>query len=88
MLFCFCIFQKLKYEGEEIDDDLEDSYYLRRLEAGLFTLQLLDYIMLEICATGPSSVSQDMVMIYVFFLCFVSVVSIQCKNSCIINYGG
>ena len=55
--FCTCLFQKLKYEGEEIDDDLEDSYYLRRLEAGLFTLQLLDYIMLEICATGPSSVS-------------------------------
>lgn len=47
---------KLKYEGEEIDDDLEDSYYLRRLEAGLFTLQLLDYVMLEICATGPSSI--------------------------------
>jgi beta-catenin-like protein 1 len=45
----------MKNRGEEIDDD--DEFYIRRLEAGLFTLQLVDYIMLEICATGSSSVS-------------------------------
>ena len=44
----------MKNRGEEIDDD---EFYIRRLEAGLFTLQLVDYIMLEICATGSSSVS-------------------------------
>lgn len=31
---------------------------MQRLEAGLFTLQLIDYVMLEICqSTAPSSVS-------------------------------
>ncbi|XP_075248721.1 beta-catenin-like protein 1 [Convolutriloba macropyga] len=33
--------------GEDIDDELEDEFYLERLDAGLFTLQLIDYIILE-----------------------------------------
>jgi len=36
---------------------MEDQFYLQRLEAGLFTLQLIDYIMLEISVNGPPGVS-------------------------------
>lgn len=36
-------------EDEEADDD---ANYLRRLSGGLFTLQLIDYIILEICSTA------------------------------------
>ena len=50
-------FQRLKHQGEEVDDDMEDEFYLKRLDSGLFTLQLIDYIMLEVCASGASSVS-------------------------------
>ncbi|KAH0619333.1 hypothetical protein JD844_019363, partial [Phrynosoma platyrhinos] len=35
--------------GEIIDDDMEDEFYLRRLDAGLFVLQLICYITAEIC---------------------------------------
>lgn len=31
--------------------------YLRRLEVGLFTLQLIDYIILEVCHSGIPSAS-------------------------------
>ena len=48
--------QMLKF-GEEIDEEMEDQFYLRRLEEGLFTLQLVDFIMLEISNSGPTSVS-------------------------------
>ena len=43
--------------GGDIDDEQEEQFYLQRLEAGLFTLQLIDYIMLEACQSGPNSVS-------------------------------
>ncbi|XP_063971774.1 beta-catenin-like protein 1 [Lytechinus pictus] len=44
-------------EGDIIDDDQEDEYYIQRLDAGLFTLQLLDYIILELCCnSGISSI--------------------------------
>lgn len=48
--------QRLKRRGEDMDEDLEDEFYIRRLDAGLFTLQLVDYVMLEISATGASTV--------------------------------
>jgi len=48
--------QELRRSGTEITDDLEEEYYMSRLDAGLFTLQLIDYIMLDVCHTGPSSV--------------------------------
>lgn len=35
--------------GEIIDNDMEDEFYLRRLDAGLFILQHICYIMAEIC---------------------------------------
>ncbi|XP_013398797.1 beta-catenin-like protein 1 [Lingula anatina] len=53
----------LKFFGGDIDDDMEDQFYLRRLDAGLFTLQLVDFIMLEICVTGVPSVKQRVMQI-------------------------
>uniref|UniRef100_A0A069DVH7 Beta-catenin-like protein 1 n=1 Tax=Panstrongylus megistus TaxID=65343 RepID=A0A069DVH7_9HEMI len=41
----------------------EDEIYLKRLDSGLFTLQLIDYIMLEICAGSPPSVKQRVTLI-------------------------
>lgn len=34
----------------------EDEIYVKRLSGGLFTLQLIDYVMLEVCASSPPSV--------------------------------
>jgi len=42
-------------EREELTDD---ELYVRRLEGGLFTLQLVDFIVLESCAAGPPQVKQ------------------------------
>lgn len=48
--------QELRRSGSEVTDELEDEYFMSRLDAGLFTLQLVDYIMLDVCHSGPSSV--------------------------------
>lgn len=40
------------------DEDDEEEIYIKRLAGGLFTLQLVDYIMLEVCASGAASVKQ------------------------------
>lgn len=37
-----------------IDEDDEDARYLKRLSGGLFTLQLIDYIILEACTTAEN----------------------------------
>lgn len=42
-------FQDIVRRGEIIDNDMEDEFYLRRLDAGLFLLQHICYIMAEIC---------------------------------------
>ncbi|XP_014878478.1 beta-catenin-like protein 1 [Poecilia latipinna] len=44
--------------GEILDDSMEDEFYLRRLDAGLFVLQLLCYIMVEISSSGVSQLQQ------------------------------
>uniref|UniRef100_A0A1A7WBA9 Catenin, beta like 1 n=1 Tax=Iconisemion striatum TaxID=60296 RepID=A0A1A7WBA9_9TELE len=44
--------------GEILDDTMEDEFYLRRLDAGLFVLQLLCYIMVEISNSGISQLHQ------------------------------
>ena len=49
--------QSIRVYGGEVDEEQEEQFYLQRLEAGLFTLQLVDYIMLEACQSGPPSVS-------------------------------
>ncbi|XP_072168796.1 beta-catenin-like protein 1 [Diadema setosum] len=49
--------QRRLREGDIIDDDQEDEYYIQRLDAGLFTLQLIDYTILELCCnSGISSI--------------------------------
>lgn len=54
---------------EDIDDmledkeDNEDENYLRRLEGGLFTLQLIDYIIVEVCAAGAPSIKQRVMQV-------------------------
>ncbi|GFN91352.1 beta-catenin-like protein 1 [Plakobranchus ocellatus] len=54
---------RLKHSGEDLDEDMEDEFYLKRLDAGLFTLQLIDYIMLEACASGASSIRSRVMQI-------------------------
>uniref|UniRef100_A0AAR2L652 Beta-catenin-like protein 1 N-terminal domain-containing protein n=1 Tax=Pygocentrus nattereri TaxID=42514 RepID=A0AAR2L652_PYGNA len=44
--------------GEILDDSMEDEFYLRRLDAGLFVLQLICYIMVEISNAGISQLQQ------------------------------
>eukprot|EP00058_Branchiostoma_floridae_P000054 XP_002585542.1 hypothetical protein BRAFLDRAFT_63044 [Branchiostoma floridae] len=53
----------LRRQGEDVDEPMEEEFYLRRLNTGLFTLQLLDYIMLEICSTGPASIKPRVMQI-------------------------
>ena len=53
---------KLLSEGED-NDELEDEFYLRRLDAGLFTLQHIDYIIVDICASGSPQIKQRVLQI-------------------------
>lgn len=48
--------QDIVRRGEILDDGMEDEFYLRRLDAGLFVLQLICYIMVEICNAGIQQV--------------------------------
>ncbi|XP_053309605.1 beta-catenin-like protein 1 [Spea bombifrons] len=49
--------------GEILDDDLEEEFYLRRLDAGLFLLQLLCYIIAELCNASVPQVRQRVMQI-------------------------
>jgi beta-catenin-like protein 1 len=51
-------------ERNEEEDD-EEEIYLRRLDAGLFTLQLIDYIIIEIASTTTNipSIRQRVIQI-------------------------
>lgn len=42
---------------EDATDAKDEEFLLRRLDAGLFVLQLIDYIMIDICHAGPPTVS-------------------------------
>lgn len=53
--------QDLQDEGEEVDEAMEDEFYMRRLDAGLFCLQLIDCIIMEVCSSGVASVKQRVV---------------------------
>ena len=44
------------FEDDDIIDDTEDEKYLCRLDAGLYTLQLVDYIMMELHVCGLASI--------------------------------
>lgn len=58
----FKYFDKLRVIDAQLqrsnDEEDEDEIYLKRLEGGLFTLQLVDYIILEVCASGAPTVKQ------------------------------
>ncbi|KAG7304519.1 Beta-catenin-like protein 1 [Plutella xylostella] len=47
--------KEMEQEAEDLDDDAQ---YLKRLSGGLFTLQLIDRIILEVCTAGPPTVKQ------------------------------
>merc|ERR1712098_996515 len=53
---------KVEAADNEIDDEIrtlegsEDEIYMKRLDAGLFTLQLVDFIILDISSCGASTV--------------------------------
>ncbi len=49
----FQYFERIQSANKNIEhdeEDDEDEIYLRRLDAGLFTLQLIDYIIIEIAS--------------------------------------
>uniref|UniRef100_A0AAX7UJJ1 Beta-catenin-like protein 1 n=1 Tax=Astatotilapia calliptera TaxID=8154 RepID=A0AAX7UJJ1_ASTCA len=50
--------QSMVRRGEILDDSMEDEFYLRRLDAGLFVLQLICYIMVEISNSGIPQLQQ------------------------------
>lgn len=45
-------------EKEAREEEDEEESYLRRLDGGLFTLQLVDYVLLEACTGCPPAVKQ------------------------------
>ncbi|CAH2099789.1 unnamed protein product [Euphydryas editha] len=47
--------KEMEQEAENLDDDAQ---YLKRLSGGLFTLQLIDRIILEVCTAGPPTIKQ------------------------------
>lgn len=55
LTYCFW-FKDIKFFGGKLEEGMEEQWYLQRLESGLFTLQLIDYIILVVSHQGPSSV--------------------------------
>lgn len=45
------------------DELMDDEIYLKRLDGGLFTLQLIDFIILEACSSAASTVKQRVLQI-------------------------
>jgi len=54
--------QEIARAGNEDELD-EDELYLQRLSGGLFTLQLVDYVILDACSSAPASVKQRVLAI-------------------------
>lgn len=58
----FKYFDKVQAIDDQLNEDAteeeEDEMYLTRLSGGLFSLQLVDYILLEVCASGAPSIKQ------------------------------
>eukprot|EP00112_Aurelia_sp_Birch-Aquarium-sp1_P009539 Seg2087.1 transcript_id=Seg2087.1/GoldUCD/mRNA.D3Y31 product="Beta-catenin-like protein 1" protein_id=Seg2087.1/GoldUCD/D3Y31 len=53
----------LEEQGDVIDEALEESFYLRRLDAGLFTLQLIVCVMMEGCSSGVASIKNRVMQV-------------------------
>lgn len=47
-------------KDEDLDESTEEQFYLRRLDAGLFTLQLVDCVIVECCSSGNNSIKARM----------------------------
>ena len=52
-----------------MDETLEDEFYMRRLDAGLFTLQLIDCIIMEVCCSGVTSVKNTIITNVFYSFC-------------------
>ena len=52
-----------RQRARDEEEEDEDEAYMRRIENGLFQLQLVDYIIVEACATGAASVKQRVTLI-------------------------
>ncbi|XP_039260592.2 beta-catenin-like protein 1 [Styela clava] len=48
----------LQAEGKDWDEEMEDEHYMSRLDAGLFILQQVDYIIVEVASSGLSAIKQ------------------------------
>uniref|UniRef100_F7BBR8 Beta-catenin-like protein 1 n=1 Tax=Macaca mulatta TaxID=9544 RepID=F7BBR8_MACMU len=70
--------------GEIIDNDIEEEFYLRRLDAGLFVLQHICYIMAEICNANVPQIRQRVHQILNMRGSSIKIVRhiIKGKNSC------
>lgn len=55
--------EKRSLTADDVTDEKDDEFYMRRLDAGLFVLQLLDYVMIDISATGPSTIKSKIMRI-------------------------
>merc|ERR1712026_123630 len=47
--------ERLRTSSEEMD---EDEIYLERLNGGLYVLQLIDFIIVDVCGGGAQSIKQ------------------------------
>nr|CAG4645437.1 EOG090X03ST [Lynceus sp. MCZ IZ 141354] len=60
----FKFLEKVRLMDEQLakeyvdDEDAETVVYMKKLEGGLFSLQLVDLIIIDVCANGPDSVKQ------------------------------
>jgi beta-catenin-like protein 1 len=48
--------REIQEEGEEVTEEDEEDFHLHRLENGLFTLQLVDYILATVYSQGDQNV--------------------------------
>ena len=66
-----------------MDEALEDEFYMRRLDAGLFTLQLIDCIIMEVCCSGVTSVKNCIIAtIFYSFCSYNSFFNLNCGERC------
>lgn len=59
----FKYLERVERTDRSLAEDDEEELYRIRLDGGLYTLQLIDYVLLEVCSTGPSTVKQRVVQI-------------------------
>ncbi|XP_065203764.1 beta-catenin-like protein 1 [Planococcus citri] len=55
--------ERMARDEDTTEEDFENEIYFRRLDGGLYTLQLIDYIILDICTVGPASIKQRAIQI-------------------------